>query len=92
VLFKRGEGRPDVTDVITNGEVHLVINTPTADPLTREDEKAIRTAALNRDIPTITTVFGARIIATAIESMRKHGLSVGAMQDFHQAARVSLTS
>jgi len=91
-LFKRGEGRPDVTDVITNGEVQLVINTPTADPLTREDEKAIRTAALNRDIPTITTVFGARIIATAIESMRKHGLTVQAMQDYHATARAGTTS
>jgi carbamoyl-phosphate synthase large subunit len=82
-VYKRGEGRPDVTDIITNREVQLVINTPTADPLTREDEKAIRTAALNRDIPTITTVFGARIMATAIESMRKHGLRVRATQDFH---------
>jgi carbamoyl-phosphate synthase large subunit len=82
---KRGEGRPDVTDTISSGEVQLVINTPTSDPLTREDEKAIRTAALLRRVPTLTTVFGAKIIATAIESMRKHGLRVRAMQDFHAA-------
>ncbi len=82
-VAKRGEGRPDVIDVISNREVQLVINTPTTDPLTRLDEKAIRTAALNRGVPTITTVFGARIMATAIASMRKHGLRVQAMQDFH---------
>ncbi|MHC5212797.1 MAG: carbamoyl-phosphate synthase large subunit [Planctomycetota bacterium] len=86
-VYKRAEGRPDVTDVIANRAVQLVLNTPTADPLTREDEKAIRTAALNRDIPIITTVFGARIMATAIESMRKHGLRVRAMQDFHADIR-----
>ena len=91
MVYKRGEGRPDVTDTITNRQVQLVINTPTADPLTREDEKAIRTAALHRDIPTITTVFGARIIATAIESMRKHGLRVRAMQDFHAEMAASTT-
>jgi len=82
---KRGEGRPDVVDVISSNEVQLVINTPTSDPLTREDEKAIRTAALLRRVPTLTTVFGAKIIATAIESMRKHGVRVKAMQDFHAA-------
>jgi carbamoyl-phosphate synthase large subunit len=83
LVFKRGEGRPDVTDVIKNGEVHLVLNSPSDDPLTREDEKAIRTEALLRGVPTITTVFGARILETAIESMRRHGLKVRAMQDFH---------
>jgi len=87
-VFKRGEGRPDVVDIISSREVQLVLNTPSSDPLTREDEKAIRTAALQKNIPTITTVFGARILATAIESMRKHGLRVKAMQDFHAATPV----
>ena len=83
LVHKRGEGRPDVTDMIASGNVQLVINTPSSDPLTRTDEKAIRTAAVNRNIPTITTVFGAKIIATAVESMRKRGLSVRAMQEYH---------
>jgi len=87
-VYKRGEGRPDVVDIISNREVHLVLNSPSADPLTREDEKAIRTAALQKNIPTITTVFGARVLAIAIESMRKHGLRVKAMQDFHAATPV----
>jgi carbamoyl-phosphate synthase large subunit len=81
-VSKREEGRPDVTDVIANGEVQLVINTPSDDPLARDDEKAIRTAALLRDIPTLTSVFGATIVVTAIESMRKRGLSVRSMQEF----------
>ncbi len=83
VVFKRGEGRPDVTDVIANGQVQLVINTPSDDPLAREDEKAIRTTALTRDIPTLTSIFGASITATAIEAMRKTGLRVRSMQEFH---------
>ncbi len=85
-VSKREEGRPDVTDVISNGEVQLVINTPSADPLARDDEKAIRTAALLRDIPTLTSVFGATIVATAIESMRKRGLSVRSMQEFNASS------
>jgi carbamoyl-phosphate synthase large subunit len=83
-VSKREEGRPDVTDVISNGEVQLVINTPSDDPLARDDEKAIRTAALLRDIPTLTSIFGATIIATAIESRRKRGLTVRTMQEFNE--------
>ncbi|MCB9898100.1 MAG: carbamoyl-phosphate synthase large subunit [Planctomycetes bacterium] len=84
-VFKRGEGRPDVTDVIASGQIHLVINTPSDDRLARADEKAIRTAALLRNIPTITSVFGARIVATAIESMRRDGPRVRSMQEFNAA-------
>lgn len=86
-VFKRGEGRPDVTDIIANNQVQLVINTPTDDRLAREDEKAIRTTALMRDIPTLTSIFGASITATAIESMRRIGLRVQSMQEFHAIAR-----
>jgi carbamoyl-phosphate synthase large subunit len=85
IVFKRGEGRPDVVDVIQNRAIHLVINTPSDDRLAREDEKAIRTAALMRDIPTLTSVFGARIVATAIDAMRQRGLHVRSMQEFHAA-------
>jgi len=85
IVVKRGEGRPDVVDVIQNRAIHLVINTPTDDSLAREDEKAIRTAALQRDIPTLTTVFGANIVATAIDAMRQRGLRVRSMQEFHAA-------
>ncbi|GJM21942.1 MAG: carbamoyl-phosphate synthase (glutamine-hydrolyzing) [Planctomycetota bacterium] len=91
-VFKRGEGRPDVVDVISNHEVHLVINSPSNEPEARVDEKAIRTAALLRDVPTLTSVFGARIVATAVESMRRSGMRVRSMQEFHeelQAARAT---
>ena len=77
-------GGPDVTDIISNGEIQLVINTPSDDPLAREDEKAIRTAALLQSVPTITSVFGARIVATAIGAMRKLGPKVRSMQEFHE--------
>jgi carbamoyl-phosphate synthase large subunit len=83
IVWKRSEGRPDVTDVIANNQVQLVINTPSDDPLARDDEKAIRTTALMRDIPTLTSIFGASITATAIESMRRNGLRVRSMQEFH---------
>jgi len=85
IVFPRGEGRPNATDVIANEEVQLVINTPSAEAETLEDEKAIRTAAYLRQIPTITTVFGAAIIADAIESVRERGIHVRSMQEFHEA-------
>ncbi len=85
IVFPRGEGRPNATDVIANEQVQLVINTPSAEAATLEDEKAIRTAAYLRKIPTITTVFGAAIIASAIESVRERGIHVRSMQEFHGA-------
>jgi carbamoyl-phosphate synthase large subunit len=92
LVFKRGEGRPDVTDVIANNQVQLVINSPSDEPLDREDEKAIRTTALLRDIPTLTSVFGASITATAIESMRRIGPRVRSMQEFHSTTTAGATS
>ncbi len=83
LIFRRGEGRPNTTDVITNDQIQLVINTPSNDIETIEDEKAIRTATYIRKIPMLTTVFGAQIIATAISAMRERGLHVRSMQEFN---------
>ncbi len=87
IVFKRGEGRPDAVDIVTNEEVQLVINSPSDDADTRKDEKAIRTAAYLREIPTLTTIFGAKIVAKGVESMRSIGLRVKSMQEFHEDSK-----
>jgi carbamoyl-phosphate synthase large subunit len=81
-LLKLSEGRPNVVDLIKNKEITLVINTP-AGNVARTDEIQIRTSALKHRIPVMTTVAAAEASVEGIRSIRDHGLSVQALQDYH---------
>ncbi|NDC80336.1 MAG: carbamoyl-phosphate synthase large subunit [Verrucomicrobia bacterium] len=81
-LLKLSEGRPNVVDLIKNREIVLVINTP-AGAVARSEEVQIRTSALQNKIPVMTTVAAAQASLEGIKSLRSHGLSVRALQDYH---------
>jgi carbamoyl-phosphate synthase large subunit len=81
-LLKLSEGRPNVVDLIKNREIVLVINTP-AGAVARTEEVQIRTSALQHKIPVMTTVAAAQASLEGIKSLRSHGLSVRALQDYH---------
>lgn len=70
LVLKLSEGRPHVVDLMKNGEIHLVINTPSGK---REisDAYFIRRAAVQYGIPYTTTVRGGYAILKAIESYRR---------------------
>ena len=85
-VFKVGEGRPDVVDRIKNGEIDLVINTPSGKK-PKADEVAIRSQAVNHNIPCITTLSGAEAAVNGIESLLKRNVSVKSIQEYHQAIR-----
>ena len=87
-VLKISEGRPHVVDMMKNGEVHLVINTPSGK---REisDAYFIRRAAVQHRIPYTTTVRGGYAILRAIESYKNlvakgEGLRIYALQDLHR--------
>jgi len=85
------EGRPNILDRIKNGEIHLVINTPSG-RLPRADEIRIRSAATALGIPCITTISGAQASLTSIEVFQKQPIRVKPLQAYHQElARVSRT-
>ena len=84
-LLKISEGRPNVLDLLKNGEISLIINTPTT-KAHREDEKKIRTTALHRKIPIMTTITGGMAAAQGIEALRKKELSVKSIQEYHAGA------
>jgi carbamoyl-phosphate synthase large subunit len=86
-VFKVGEGRPDIVDQIKNGEVHLVINTPSGKK-PKADEVAIRSQSVAHNIPCITTLSGAEAAVNAIESL-KRGMSVMSIQEYHEETRAS---
>jgi len=82
-LYKVTEGRPNVLDMIKNGEIHFVINTPSG-KIPREDEVKIRSAAVANRIPIMTTLSGAKASLRGIASVREKGISVRPIQEFHQ--------
>jgi carbamoyl-phosphate synthase large subunit len=83
-VFKVDEGRPNAVDLIKEGHIQLIVNTPRGQD-TLFDEKAIRRAAVLARIPTITTIAAAQAAADGIASMQKHSVNVYALQQLHQA-------
>jgi len=81
-VFKVGEGRPDIVDQMKNGEIHLVINTPSGKK-PKTDEVAIRSQSVAHNIPCVTTLSGAEAVVNGIESLRR-GMSVKSVQEYHQ--------
>jgi carbamoyl-phosphate synthase large subunit len=87
LLKKISEGRPNILDMMRNGELALAINTPSGKGH-HTDEAKIRTSLVARNIPLITTIAGAEAAVTGIESMRE-GYSVKPLQDYYKAMKKS---
>ncbi|HEX9779699.1 MAG TPA: carbamoyl-phosphate synthase large subunit [bacterium] len=81
-VHKIHEGRPNVLDLIKNGEIQLIVNTPSG-RLPRADEVHIRSAATALGIPCITTLAGAQASVNAIATLLKHELTVKPLQEYH---------
>lgn len=81
-LPKLAEGRPNVLDMIKNGEIAMVINRPSG-RVPRRDEVRIRSGALANRVPIITTMRAARACVGAIRSQKSAELGVMPLQDFH---------
>jgi len=68
-VMKIREGRPNVLDMIKNGEIDLIINTPEG-KIARSDGYYLRTAAVLRNVPSITTISGASALVQGIQEMK----------------------
>jgi len=76
------EGRPNIVDAIMNGEVHLVINTPSG-KLSQFDDSYIRKTAIKYKVPYITTLAAALAAVRGIAEHRKYKLGVKSLQSYH---------
>lgn len=85
-IRKLGYGRPDIVDTIKNGEIQLVINTPSGKQ-SQEDDSYIRKAGIKYKIPNITTPAGALSAARGIAARRKGRPKVRSLQNYHAAIR-----
>jgi carbamoyl-phosphate synthase large subunit len=83
-IKKQHEGRPNIADGITNGEIHLVVNTPVG-KLSQYDDSYLRKAAIKHKIPYITTMSAALAAATGIAERRIESTQVRSLQDYHKS-------
>jgi carbamoyl-phosphate synthase large subunit len=85
VVNKVQEGSPHIADRIKNGDVAMVINTPT-DAHSHADSYLLRRYALDYQVPYFTTIAGAEAAAEAIEYLKQKDFDVQALQDYGVAA------
>jgi carbamoyl-phosphate synthase large subunit len=85
-VFKVNEGRPNIVDHIKKGEIALIINTPLG-RVSHYDEQAIRRAALQYNVPCVTTMTGAHALVEALGSSAvRDEISVHALQELHSVS------
>ena len=82
LILKMGEGRPNITDAIMNGDVHLVINTPRG-KVGKSDDAYIRQTAIKRKVPYVTTLAAAFAAAKGIAAYRQGHGRVESLQSYH---------
>ncbi|WIX97841.1 carbamoyl-phosphate synthase large subunit [Amycolatopsis mongoliensis] len=91
VVRKHYEGstdaEPNIVDVILAGDVDMVINTPYGNSGPRVDGYEIRTAAVSRDIPCVTTVQGAAAAVHGIEALIRGDIGVKSLQELQAALK-----
>ncbi len=80
-INKVREGRPHIVDAIINGEIDLVINTPSGKH-PRQDEIAIRSTSWARRVPIITTVQGAVAAVEAVAQLKEAPITVRSLQEY----------
>lgn len=83
VVRKHFEGPDNIVEMIVDGQVDMIINTPYGNPGPRVDGYEIRTAAVSRGVPCLTTVQAAAAAVQGIEALTRGGLEVRSLQDMH---------
>ena len=77
------EGRPNVADMIANGEIQLIVNTP-IEKYSAHDDSYLRKAAIKAKVSYITTVAAARVAAEGIHYVKTHeGSELKSLQELH---------
>ena len=82
VIKKQHEGRPNIIDGIMNGEIQLVINTPSG-KLSKYDDSYIRKTAIKYKVTYITTLAAAAAAVRGIQAYRERRPAVKSLQSYH---------
>ena len=83
LVKKLHEGRPNLLDLITNGDIDLIINSPVGED-SKHDDSYLRKAAIKAKVPYMTTIAAAKATAEGILQVQKKGNGeVHAVQTLH---------
>ncbi len=83
-IFKLYQGRPNILDAVTNGEIDIIVNTP-IDKKSADDDSYIRKAAIKAKICYVTTMAAAKATIAGIKAMKfNEALDVKSLQEFHK--------
>lgn len=84
MIYKLQEGRPNMLDLITNGKIDLIINTPVGNKISNWDDSYLRKSAIKKKIPYMTTIAAAKATVSGIKSMKMQGCGeVKSLQELH---------
>lgn len=87
LVKKLYEGRPNILDLITNGKIDIVVNSPVGKDSVHDDSY-LRKAAIKARIPYYTTIAAAKAAAEGIHYIKNHGSSeVQSIQELHSEIR-----
>ena len=79
--------RPNILDLMKDGKVQLVINTPSG-RIPKQDEVKIRSSVIKYNIPYTTTLSAAQATVNGIEMLRRKGFNVRSLQEYHKKSKV----
>ncbi len=83
VALKLQEGRPNILDLITNGKIDMIVNTPDGGA-SGWDDSYLRKNAIKKKIPYMTTMAAAKATISGIKTLKEHGGSqVKSLQELH---------
>jgi carbamoyl-phosphate synthase large subunit len=89
-VFKVHEGRPHCGDLIVNGDVQLLVNTPLGKHA-QQDDYALRQAAIGRRVAYTTTLSAASAACDAILALRSRAPRVRSLQEWHETLRAGVS-
>ena len=83
-VLKVSEGRPNIIDMVKNGEIAIILNTPTGKG-SKADMNSIRQVAIRYRLPLVTTPSAIKAAVDGIERMYRDGsIEVRSLQEYHK--------
>ncbi len=82
MINKMHEKRPHIADIIKNGGIQMIINTPRG-KTSKEDDSYIRKSAIMNKIPYVTTLTAALAAAKGIEAFKTKTAILKSLQEYH---------
>lgn len=87
-INKMQEGRPNIVDAVTNGNIQIIVNTPASKEEKVFDDSYIRKSAIKAKVPYMTTMAAAKATAQGIKAVKLEGdIGVMSLQEIHKAIK-----